>query len=554
MIRIAKNLTALLAVALVTAVMLSSAGPVASALPGTALPATAMPTGPFTIEVHKYEQPATPGDPATGLPLDAAALPATDPVPGATFAATRVPGIDVTTNTGQQLAAETTAQEAATKIAQSGATAQAEATTDAAGNATLAGLAAGLYLVREAVTPAGFFGAEAFLVVLPLTNPDTGNSWLDTVHVYPKNQNIGAGTVLHVNDEDVWACQDPVTWRPVATIPTLGAVGGGGAASALDGYVIQNLIDPGLKLVGNASDTTVSLTSVGGAGGAGATLVAGTDYTVNAVTIDGREAIEVVFTAAGRQKLAAAKATDPGAEVTLGYRTVVHNDAPGEYTNEMRLLPSQAAIDANQFFSSTASVKFGALLVIVEEKGNPGNRIPGATVQIYRTKEDAAKGINPIECGGQTSWITDNNGEVLIDCLRLSNFENGVQLAPGDPRIRDYWAALTQIPAGWTGSNEPFAMQVLSTSILTPAVAEVYLTRSGDNGAGGAGAGANGNANGGETPGGLPITGGQVTGILVLALVLFGGGVGLMIARRKRTPAEEPEDELIDDAEKTQSE
>lgn len=145
---------------------------------------------------------------------------------------------------------------------------------------------------------------------------------------------------------------------------------------------------------------------------------------------------------------------------------------------------------------------------------------------------------------------------MLISCLRLSNFENGSQLAPNDARVRNYWAAVTQVPAGWLGGAGAFPMQVLSTSIEDAVVTEVYLTRAGDgSAAANAGSAANGDsdANGGETPGGetsggLPITGTQMAGILVLALVLFGGGIGLMIARRKRTPAEEPEDELIDGA------
>ena len=526
MIRIAKNLTAVLAVALITVVMVSSNGPAANAAPVPAQPA-----GPFTIEVHKYEQPATPGDPATGLPLDAAVLPATDPVPGATFTATRVPGIDVTTTAGQVAAAALTVEDAIARIGQAAAP-QAQATTDASGDATLGPLKAGVYVTQETVTPQGFVGAAPFLVVLPLTNPETGNTWLDSVHVYPKNENVATGTELFVNDEDVWACQDPVQWRPMGAIPATGQIGS---------YTMQNLLDPGLKLVGKASDTTVRVAGV---------RLAAADFEITTATIDGREAIIVTFTAQGREKLVAAKAANPFAQVELGYRTVVRGDAPGEYTNELRLLTTTSQRKAAEptVVTSTASVKFGALQVITMERNNPGNRISGSTVQVYRTEEDARARNNAIECGGEIEWLTDGNGEVLVSCLRLSTFENGSQLAPDSSRVRNYWAAVTKLPAGWQGSTEAFAMQNLSTE--TPAVAEVYLTRSnGGTSDASADAQGNGDANGsGEDPDDLPLTGGQAAGILILALVLFGGGVGLLIAGRRRTPAEEPEDELIDGA------
>lgn len=491
----------------------------------TASPAQAaeFPSGPFVIELHKYEQPVVPGDPATGLPLDPSALPSTDPVPGATFTATRVPGVDVSTNSGQQFAASLTPAEAATRIP-AGTPPHATATTDALGNATLdLGMASGLYLVSEAVVPDGYHGSADFLVVLPLTNPQTRDGWLSTVHVYPKNLSLEAGTVLQVTDEDVWACHDPVTWNPIATIP---------AGPTISGYIIQNLLDPGLEFFGALSDVTVQVT--------GASVSVGADYLVRSATIDGREAFEVVFTEAGRAKLVAARVSNPDAVVTVGYETIVRDNIPGEYTNEMRLLPTAAAIDgagvANALFRgeapaasawfraappisaslvSTATVKFGALLVIVEENGNPGNRIAGATIQLFRSEADATARVNPIECDGNNLWVSDANGEVLIPCLRLSNFQNGMELAPNDPAVRDYWVAMTRIPAGWTGSDRPVPVQVTSTSILHPAVVELVLKRNGGSGD-------------------LPVTGAQITGLVMLGILLVGGGAMVLLRRRER--------------------
>lgn len=516
--RVAPRVLGLVAALAVALTALTGLG---SVLGSTAAHAVPIPAGPFSIEIHKYEQPDQLGQPGNGLPLDPGALPSTAPVEGATFTATRVPGIDVTTNSGQQAAQALTV--AAARAAVAGLGPDATDTTDALGSATLGDpalgtLVAGLYFVEETVTPDGFVGAADFLVMLPLTDPDTRDSWLSTVHVYPKNDNVGAGTVLQVSDEDVWACHDPVTWTPVSSIP---------GTPTISGYIVQNLLDPGLALVGTLADVTVQVTGVA--------VDPGTDYIVRSATIDGREAFEVAFTATGRQKLVDARAADPDARVTLGYRTIVLSDQPGEFTNEMRLLPSAAAIDGagvvnvaylaapqpGGALTSTATVKFGALLVIVEEQGNSGNRIPGATIQLFRTEADAAARANPIECAGETSWVSGSNGEVLIPCLRLSNFENGAQLAPDSPRIRHYWAAMTQLPAGWTGSTAGFPVQVLSTSILHPTVAEVFLVRGGGGGGGG-----------------LPITGAQITGIVMLSILLVGGGAMVLLRRRDRDEEE----------------
>lgn len=150
--------------------------------------AVAMQSGPFTLQIHKYEQPATPGDPATGLPIDPAVI-GTDPVPGAAFTATRVPGIDVTTNAGQRDAANLTVAQAVQRIHDQGTPPTATSgLTNAQGNASLTVPNAGLFYVEETTVPTGFIRSAPFLVVLPLTNPDTRDGWLSTVHIYPEER------------------------------------------------------------------------------------------------------------------------------------------------------------------------------------------------------------------------------------------------------------------------------------------------------------------------------------------------------------------------------
>ena len=85
------------------AVTANAAPSLAPAVLDTLVSAAPAPIGPMTIEIHKFEQPAQLGQPSDGLEItDPTLLPVTPPVAGATFAATRVPGIDLTTPGGQQ--------------------------------------------------------------------------------------------------------------------------------------------------------------------------------------------------------------------------------------------------------------------------------------------------------------------------------------------------------------------------------------------------------------------------------------------------------------------
>lgn len=77
-------------------------------------------------------------------------------------------------------------------------------TTGADGSATASKLPAGQYLVVEESNPVTSGGTAVapsvpFLVTVPATNPD-GNGWLDTVHVYPKNQSAAIKPEKQVTD------------------------------------------------------------------------------------------------------------------------------------------------------------------------------------------------------------------------------------------------------------------------------------------------------------------------------------------------------------------
>lgn len=422
--------------------------------------AVAMQSGPFTLQIHKYEQPATPGDPATGLPIDPAVI-GTDPVPGAAFTATRVPGIDVTTNAGQRDAANLTVAQAVQRIHDQGTPPTATSgLTNAQGNASLTVPNAGLFYVEETTVPTGFIRSAPFLVVLPLTNPDTRDGWLSTVHIYPKNARSTADIELNVFDRDAVMLGDIVRWQSSSGIPhQLGS----------DGYVVQNILADHVVLEGSLSDIQVRLTG-------GPPLVAGVHYNINQIEVDGRWGFETVFTDAGRALLEA----NPGSRVTIDYDTRVVAEyngnvkRGGSFTNLARLIVGNTRPDRAP--SDTATTKWGSLEIIVHLKGDPSHLIKGAKVKVYLTKEDAAADRNPLYVDGKDLWITDGEGRVRIDGLRLSNHVDGREIPEDHPDFRWFYVSLVGVPKGYSADGITIK-RVSVTSVSHAQLAEFEVVR-----------------------------------------------------------------------------
>lgn len=441
------------------------------------------------LEIHKFEQPEHLGAGADGLPQDTTGLTA---VPGATFTATRVPGIDLMTNAGQ-LAAENLTVEAATLLVASQ-PASGSGTTDANGNASIAPLGVGLYFVQETVTPAGFVGSVPFLVTLPLTHPVLLDRWLSTVHVYPKNARVSIS--LEVTDRDAVTLGNTVGWLSKSGIPT---------QPVLDGYRVVQRIDPALRLVGDGSQVTVGFDVVGTP-----TLVSGTHYALNIDPVTGWITIDVL--PAGLTVLAQVVRDHPGARLAIGYRTTVLGD--GELVNEALLYPSKASIDgapdAPAPLSATNVTKWGPLAVRVHERGNPTNLIQGAGFKVYLSAQDAARGTNPIVVNGVDEWVSDSDGMLRVPGLRFSGFADGLDRDVNEPLFRYYYVMPSFFPPGWTGVKVPLATTVFSTTDVN--VITVVLWK--------------------ESADDLTTTGGpQIAGLSILGALLIGGGLLFFVRR-----------------------
>jgi LPXTG-motif cell wall-anchored protein len=480
-------------------------GPVAGAMPSET---------DHGIEIHKVEQPGELGAAADGLPQDVTGH---TPVQGSTFTAQRVPGIDVLTPQGQREAGNLSLDEASQRVA--GREMAAQEVTDAQGRASLSSLASGVYYVQETDTPAGYVGSEPFLVVLPLTHPIKRDDWLSTVHVYPKDAKTGV--TLDVIDEDAVTLGDRVQWISRSDIPR---------HSNLDGYRVDQVINSSLSLIGAndlRNEITVSLDCTNCPD-----LVADVDYTLSHESQS--NVLTTTFTAAGLEKLTAAIEATPTAQVKIEYETTVHEE--GVHVNEAIIYPSQAAIDKLRGVHDTAITKWGSISILVHERDHPENLIPGARFELFLTLENAHARQHPIVIDGNSEWTTDDQGRVIIHGLRFSNFVNGLDRETSDPLYRLYWVAPAGIAEGWSWVDEtPLAGAVTDSAEYQTLIFEVLRTTASPEIDGPMAPGESPAENGiipWPSDDELPMTGGQMIGLLVLAVVLV--GTGLLLVQRRR--------------------
>ncbi|GAA1315160.1 SpaH/EbpB family LPXTG-anchored major pilin [Leucobacter albus] len=437
------------------------------------------PAGPKTLVIHAG---AAPGD--TNRP---GLAPAETGAAGHTYEVKRVPGFRLETTVDWNRAVDLTPEEAGALTANEPLVREGE--TGADGTLVFDGLANGLYLVTETAAPAGAILAAPFLVVLPLPDPADPSEWLTTVHVTPKTARVDVR--LGVRDAAAVTCGDPVAWASLSAIPDV---------TELASYRVQQVFAPGVSLLGAVSDTTVEITGQ-------PALVPGSDYTVAAVVVDGREALETVFTLAGIAKLLA----DPAAELKIGYVGSVA--APGEYTNEVRVHAGDAGV-----VTDTATTKFGPLRLLVHEKGEPGNLIEGADFRLYASLADARASEHAITFAAGADLRTAADGSVTAECLRYSGFVDGLDREPGSELYRDYFAKPISYPAGWVGEDVILSGGVHSVNDPETLKAVVWK-RAGEPGGPG-------------VPPVLSETGGRVAAAALLGGVLV--AVGVVAASRRR--------------------
>lgn len=459
-----------------------------SAIPAQAAdPVTVDPAAQGSLIIHKFKQPNTVGGPSTGLPQDTDGLTA---LAGIVFTAQPVGNIDLTTNAGWVEAGDLSVEAAADQLT---GTPQVSAPTDAEGLTTIGNLPVGVYYVTETVFGADVTPVVPFLVTIPMTNPESLNSWLYDVHVYPKNATSAASKT--VEDGAAVKLGDAITWTILADIPK---------SEVINRYAITDELDPKLTYV----DASVSLTG-------GATLVPA-DYTLDLAG----QTLTVEFTAAGRLKLASAWRADGDAQVQLVVNTTAN--AVGEIANTATVFPNTASAGVS---TTPVISKWGSIVLEKVDSRDVSTKLPDAEFQVFLSRADAEANTNPVKINEgmpseRSRFVSDSNGIVRIEGLRYSNWANGAELGTDDANYRTYWVAETKAPSGYELLARPIEVTVTSAEDTVSVEVKNVAKNAGFQ---------------------LPLTGASgASGIIMIAgvLLLIVGTAAVIVSRRKRADTE----------------
>lgn len=520
----------------------------ALALGGTAATAAPLPMPAQSgLVITKLEQPTTAGTAAPGTPVDVSGLTA---VPGVTFEAYAVPVTGTPgTEAWLQNMANVTLSQAQTLIGASPAVVRSGLTdadgeilwqtgeTGSQGN----DLPYGLYLIRETATPDHVVAAGDFLVALPLTDPTNRDAWLTDVYVYPKNAKIDATkTVENAADLKVG---DTVTWTIDTAIPRVRA-NAGASYIATDAFEIHDTLQND-ELVLNETAPATGITVTTPAGLVKSVTPGDGDYdVVTDTSVAGETTYEIVFTAAGRQKLADALNNATGDRVIVAIdTTVVKADVIG---NAADVYPSQKAItDNTPLTTDEVQVRYGAYQLVKKSSNAalPVAQLAGAEFKVYPTLADAQTDTNAIVPVGASAgynpatgvWTTDATGRVSVSGLRYSDFADGevqtryIDAGAGtcvdydaggadcavNPKFQAYWLVEVRALAGHQLLAEPVEFLVNATSAGQTSQEIVNQE----------------NRNGFV----LPLTGGTGTAILTIGGIAILATVILLARRRRRS-------------------
>lgn len=523
------------------------------AVAANAAPVDQMPENSGVI-ITKLEQPALPGDPATGEALTE--LPSA-PIEGVKFEAylVNIPDPDNAgsfltpgTNAWQEAVSELTIT-SATALVASDATPVRTGTTNSDGVIKWQTSAAdkqgdnldrGLYLIRETETPGNVVPAGDFLLAVPLTNPSNSNEWLSDIYVYPKNRTLEQGEKT-VSNADKYVVGDVVTWTIDINNPS--TLGHTAPAKYIptDKFVVMDTIKDEFLGVEEADVKVVTPSGLADPADYYVELVAGTKTATdegNGIE-EGYTQIQVIFEATGRQKLAdAMNAPDPVENVVITIDTTVKKI--GVITNSAQYVSSETQTEPVDVPGT--EVRYGAITLQKDSTDDEVTNLANAEFRVYLS-ETAAKAAessnswggvydassNPngylVPADGPQAgdpaaasgiFITDATGKATIGGLRYSDYANGAAVTDADDEYQTYWLVETKALTGHQLLGEPVSFTITASDGTLP-ILDVVNSK-----------------NGGFQ---LPLTGGAGTLLLTLLGVGIVGAV-LVVARRRNANAD----------------
>ncbi|SDS65851.1 SpaH/EbpB family LPXTG-anchored major pilin [Corynebacterium timonense] len=382
------------------------------------------------------------------------------PAAGVTFTATKI-NRNITTPEGfAQLAAMTPA-EAAQNL---DVTVTRTGDTGADGQVRFDDLPVGAYLVQESINgpvtaggqtlqPGQIVSGPAFIVFVPFTQRGEagGTSWNYDPVVYPKNSSLTTEkSVVDAADGKGDNVGDEVNYQIRSTVPAVPA------GQTLGEYHIHDRYDT--TELGNVTVGSVTIQ------GRDDALVEGIHYTVeDTVLPDGRAQKTVAFTEAGRALLAA----NSGATVVVNLTAALlalGDNGDGEIVNETQTTGFTREGDATHEFETPKDevvTYLARVQVIKHAEGDKSRRLQGAEFQLYQADACTTEGLateTPLTVGGNNTWVTNAEGEFIIDGLHVTDFANNA-----DAKLPNFCLVETKAPAGFQLLTQPIAVELLHT-------------------------------------------------------------------------------------------
>lgn len=416
------------------------------------------------FNIHKYLGDPQPKDRLTGTEADAPAGGDLQPAEGVDFTVTPVTGIDLTTVDGWEQYANL--DNTQTPEGNGLTTGNASVLTTNAQGLASSSLPVGVYYVTETKTPEGSTPIAPFYVALPLpADTATGSeSWVDPVHVYPKNQPVTLEKT--VSDRGVVA-GETVHYTLNGSVPAVPA------NKKFDGY---DIVDDYDETRVTPSLDTVQVSFEGGTG----TLQRDTDYRI--VESDGQFAVS--FLEPGLQKLATQRDGNANLKVHIEFDAAVIGDAArGDATNDAILYPPNTASPDGTFRGEydpndppeTPEVPAEQVktvlgqIDITKTDSESGAALSGAEFQLYRCQQGTTTTTDgPLTVNGTDTWTTNDQGKVTLPVIQVEDFYDNAQQTDEF----DYCLVESKAPANYALNPEPISASVTADATLAAVTVE----------------------------------------------------------------------------------
>lgn len=424
---------------------------VAQEEPNAAVSPVIDPNAPVTLTIDKRLNPTQIGAAGTGQAVDSGDI--GNPLQGATFTGTLL-NVDA-------VAPENLGKLTASNFEQLGATTTGttvSGTTDGNGQVKFdrqsSQITQGIWLftetitgeVTDVVTSKKYQASEVapsspFIVSLPYTNPE-GDGWNYNVVVQPKNTTSGITKTVDDADKNVGDTISYTVKGDVPVIPT---------GDKLKGFRLEDTLD-----TDNLSDINAQVVLSNGV------ELIQNDYELSIDQNTGK--VTVTFTDTGLRKLSNQPAgTTVDLTITATVKTLAGTD--GIAVNKAKQFvhyPNQEEereTESNEVKSYWGQVK--VVKTAEAEEGQTAALLSGAEFELYRcagdeTQADELDG-EKITINGTSKWTTNDQGNVVIDGLHVTNIENH-----SNQIEKSYCLVETKAPRGFVATNEVHSFKLVS--------------------------------------------------------------------------------------------